>query len=179
MSIRVGIVGISGYGGGEALRLCAAHPQFRVVYAAGESSAGQTVAQRYPGLPSSLGDLVVQKFQPSELPELDVLFASLPTGESKAALAQVPAGTKIVDIGGDHRYVSGWVYGLADVWPEQIRGQTRVANPGWRRASGHGSAPATRRRARRPSRSRSDDHRRYRRSSCLPAPARARPWTPR
>jgi N-acetyl-gamma-glutamyl-phosphate reductase len=130
MSIRVGIVGISGYGGGEALRLCAAHPEFRVVYAAGEASAGQTVAQRYPGLPSPLADLVVQKFMPSELPELDLLFASLPTGESKAALAQVAARTKIVDIGGDHRYVSGWVYGLADVWPEQIRGRTRIANPG-------------------------------------------------
>ena len=130
MSIRVGIVGISGYGGGEALRLCAAHPEFRVVYAAGESSAGQTVSQRYPGLPSALGELVVQKFQPAELPELDLLFASLPTGESKAALAQVPARTKIVDIGGDHRYVNGWVYGLADVWPEKLRGQSRIANPG-------------------------------------------------
>src|SRR5262245_58807166 len=130
MSIRVGIVGISGYGGGEALRLCAAHPEFRVVYAAGESSAGQAVSQRYPGLPSALGDLIVQKFQPAELPELDLLFASLPTGESKAALAQVPARTKIVDIGGDHRYVDGWVYGLADVWPEKVRGQSRIANPG-------------------------------------------------
>ena len=30
MSIRVGIVGISGYGGGEALRLCATHPAFEV-----------------------------------------------------------------------------------------------------------------------------------------------------
>src|SRR4051812_39286463 len=130
MSIRVGIVGISGYGGGEALRLCAAHPEFRVVYAAGESSAGQTVSQRYPGLPSALGELVVQKFQPAELPELDLLFASLPTGESKAALAQVPARTKIVVIGGDHRYVNGWVYGLADVWPEKLRGQSRIANPG-------------------------------------------------
>ena len=130
MSIRVGIVGISGYGGGEALRLCAAHPEFRVVYAAGESSAGQTVSQRYPGLPSALGELVVQKFQPAELPQLDLLFASLPTGESKAALAQVPARTKIVDIGGDHRYVSGWAYGLADVWPEKLRGQSRIANPG-------------------------------------------------
>ncbi len=37
---------------------------------------------------------------------------------------------KIVDIGGDHRYVAGWAYGLADVWPAQIEGQTRVANPG-------------------------------------------------
>jgi N-acetyl-gamma-glutamyl-phosphate reductase len=130
MSIRVGIVGISGYGGGEALRLCAAHPEFRVVYAAGESSAGTALSQRYPGLPSALGNLVVQKFHPAELPELDLLFASLPTGESKAPLAQVPARTKIVDIGGDHRYVDGWAYGLADVWPEKVKGQTRIANPG-------------------------------------------------
>jgi N-acetyl-gamma-glutamyl-phosphate reductase len=130
MSIRVGIVGISGYGGGEALRLCAAHPAFQLVYAAGDSSAGQKLVERYPGLPDRLGNLVVDKFDPAALPDLDVLFASLPTGASKGPLARVPARTKIVDIGGDHRYESGWVYGLADVWPEKIKGQSRVANPG-------------------------------------------------
>lgn len=130
MSIRVGIVGISGYGGGEALRLCANHPAFEVVYAAGESSAGQKLVERFPGLPPRLADLVIQKWDPTGLPNLDVLFASLPTGESKDALAKVPASTKIVDIGGDHRYVDGWTYGLADVWPEQIKGKTRIANPG-------------------------------------------------
>lgn len=130
MSIRVGIVGISGYGGGEALRLCAGHPAFQLVYAAGESSAGQTLSERYPGLPARLSSLVIEKFDPAALPELDVLFASLPTGDSRAPLARVPASTKIVDIGGDHRYVDGWVYGLADVWPDRIKGKTRVANPG-------------------------------------------------
>jgi N-acetyl-gamma-glutamyl-phosphate reductase len=130
MSIRVGIVGISGYGGGEALRLCATHPSFEVVYAAGESSAGQKLIERFPGLPSRLGDLVIQKWNPAELPDLDVLFASLPTGESKDALARVPAKTKIVDIGGDHRFVDGWTYGLADIWPERMTGKTRIANPG-------------------------------------------------
>src|SRR5699024_4053704 len=45
-------------------------------------------------------------------------------------LAQVPASTRIVDIGGDHRFVDGWTYGLADVWPEKIKGASRVANPG-------------------------------------------------
>jgi N-acetyl-gamma-glutamyl-phosphate reductase len=130
MSIRVGIVGISGFGGGEALRLCAAHPAFQVAYAAGESSAGQKLGERYPGLSDRLGDLVIEKFDPSALPDLDVLFASLPTGDSKGPLARVPARTKIVDIGGDHRYQPGWVYGLADIWPEKIKGQTRVANPG-------------------------------------------------
>jgi N-acetyl-gamma-glutamyl-phosphate reductase len=62
--------------------------------------------------------------------DLDLLFASLPTGESRDALARVPARVKIIDIGGDHRYADGWTYGLADVWPDEIRGKTRIANPG-------------------------------------------------
>lgn len=129
MSIRIGIVGVSGYGGGEALRLCANHPSFSVVYVAGEGSAGQKLIDRFPGI-GSLGDLVIQKWDPTALPPLDVLFASLPTGESREALARVPAATKIVDIGGDHRFAEGWTYGLADVWPDKIRGVARLANPG-------------------------------------------------
>src|SRR5687768_8428581 len=129
MSIRVGIVGVSGYGGGEVLRLCATHPTFELVYVAGEGSAGQKLIERFPGI-GSLGDLVIQKWDPAALPQIDVLFASLPTGESKAGLAAVPAKTKIVDIGGDHRAVEGWTYGMADVWPDKIKNATRVANPG-------------------------------------------------
>lgn len=130
MSMRVGIVGISGFGGGEALRLIANHPSFELVYAAGESSAGRRLVDLFPGVPAKLARLMVEKWDPSSLPQLDVLFASLPTGASAEALARVPEGVKIVDIGGDHRYVEGWAYGLADVWPDQIKGQTRVANPG-------------------------------------------------
>ncbi|WP_226621843.1 N-acetyl-gamma-glutamyl-phosphate reductase [Alloyangia pacifica] len=130
MSIRVGIVGISGFGGGEALRLIAGHPSFDLVYAAGEGSAGSRLVDRFPGVPQALADLVIRKWDPEALPDLDLLFASLPTGASAEALARVPEGVKIVDIGGDHRYAPGWTYGLADVWPEQIRGKTRVANPG-------------------------------------------------
>jgi N-acetyl-gamma-glutamyl-phosphate reductase len=129
MKLKVGIVGVSGYGGGEVLRLCATHPGFEVVYVAGESSAGSRLAEKFPGI-GTLGDLVIQKWDTASLPPLDLLFASLPSGESRAALAQVPASTRIVDIGGDHRFVQGWTYGLADVWPDQIRTATRIANPG-------------------------------------------------
>ena len=130
MSLRVGIVGISGFGGGEALRLIASHPTFELVYAAGEGSAGSRLGDRFPGVAARLADLVIRKWDPATLPPLDLLFASLPTGTSAAALAQVPETVKIVDIGGDHRYAPGWAYGLADVWPERITGQSRVANPG-------------------------------------------------
>jgi N-acetyl-gamma-glutamyl-phosphate reductase len=129
MSIRVGIVGVSGYGGGEALRLCATHPSFEVVYVAGESSAGSRLVEKFPGI-GKLSELTIQKWDPPALPKLDLLFASLPSGESKEALARVPASTKIVDIGGDHRFADGWTYGLADVWPEKMKGASRVANPG-------------------------------------------------
>ncbi|MES3003804.1 MAG: N-acetyl-gamma-glutamyl-phosphate reductase [Pseudomonadota bacterium] len=130
MSIRVGIVGISGFGGAEALRLVAQHPSFELVYAAGESSAGTRLVDRFPGVSAKLAELVIEKWDPAKLPKLDVLFASLPTGASADALARVPRDVKIVDIGGDHRWVEGWMYGLADVWPARIEGQTRIANPG-------------------------------------------------
>jgi N-acetyl-gamma-glutamyl-phosphate reductase len=130
MAFRVGIVGVSGYGGGESLRLCANHPSFEIVYVAGESSAGQKLVERFPGIPANLMDLSIEKWDPAALPPLDVLFASLPTGESKGALGKVPGSVKVIDIGGDHRYAEGWTYGLADVWPEQVRKASRVANPG-------------------------------------------------
>jgi N-acetyl-gamma-glutamyl-phosphate reductase len=130
MSIRIGIVGISGFGGGEAMRLVANHPSFELVYAAGEGSAGSRLVDRFPGTPAKLADLVIEKWEARKLPKLDVLFASLPTGSSAEALARISKDVKIIDIGGDHRYVEGWAYGLADVWPAQIEGQSRIANPG-------------------------------------------------
>jgi N-acetyl-gamma-glutamyl-phosphate reductase len=127
---RIGIVGVSGYGGGEALRLCAGHPNFNLAYVAGETSAGQRLGERFPGVATHLSDVIIEKWDPSALPELDLIFASLPTGQSREPLARVPQNTRIVDIGGDHRFVEGWVYGLADAWPHLITGATRVANPG-------------------------------------------------
>lgn len=130
MAIRVGIVGISGFGGGEALRLLANHPSFELVYAAGHQTAGQKLVDIFPGITSSLEHTVIESWTPERLPELDLLFASLPTGSSAKALARVPKKTRIVDIGGDHRYAADWTYGMADLWPSDILGQSRVANPG-------------------------------------------------
>jgi len=128
---RVGVVGVSGYGGGEILRLCAQHPEVEVVYAAGESSAGQRLGSRYVGLVGALADLTIQKFDPRNVPDLDLLFLSLPTGDSRAAAALLPADLKVIDVGGDHRFVDGWVYGLTEVTgPGAVAEAARVADPG-------------------------------------------------
>src|SRR5688572_6701784 len=131
--MKVGIVGISGFGGSELLRLVLAHPAFELAYAAGESTAGQRLAQRFAALEGTpVGNLVIEPFRPAELAGLDLLFASLPTGKSREPLAQVPASVRIVDVGGDHRFVDGWTYGLTELpgQRERIRKATRLANPG-------------------------------------------------
>src|SRR5919108_2770467 len=131
--MKIGIVGVSGYGGSELLRLCSAHPAFEIAYVAGESSAGQSLAQRFPALAGHpAGKLEIRPFAPEKVSGLDLLFASLPTGKSREPLGRVDKNIRIVDIGGDHRLLEGWTYGLTE-FPGQrdrIRGATRIANPG-------------------------------------------------
>ena len=131
--VRVGIMGVNGYGGSELLRLCAAHPSFHVVTAYGESTVGQSLAQRFPsltGLP--LGEIEIGRFDPERLEGVDLLFASLPTGQSREPLSKVSPQIKIVDVGGDHRFVEGWEFGLTELpgASERIAASSRVANPG-------------------------------------------------
>jgi len=131
--MKIGIVGVSGFGGGELLRLCAGHPAFEIAYVAGESTAGKSLSHLFPALGGhAAGRLVVRPFVPEETGGLDVLFVSLPTGKSREPLARVPASTRIVDVGGDHRFVAGWTYGLTELpgQRERLRAATRVANPG-------------------------------------------------
>src|SRR5512134_1326775 len=131
--MKIGIVGVSGYGGSELLRLCAAHPGFEIAYVGGESTAGQSLARRFPALAGHpAGALVIAPFVPERIGGIDLLFASLPTGKSREPLARVAKDIRIVDVGGDHRFVDGWTYGLTELpgQRDQIRRATRIANPG-------------------------------------------------
>ena len=64
--MKIGIVGVSGFGGSELLRLCVAHPTFQIAYVGGESTAGQSLAQRFPALAGHpAGKLEIQSFNPN------------------------------------------------------------------------------------------------------------------
>lgn len=131
--MKIGIVGVSGYGGSELLRLVAGHPTFEIAYVGGESTAGQALAQRFPALAGqAAGKLVIQAFEPEKIAGIDLLFASLPTGKSREPLARVAKSIKVVDVGGDHRFIEGWTYGLTELpgLRERIRKASRLANPG-------------------------------------------------
>ena len=131
--MKIGIVGVSGYGGSELLRLAAGHPAFELAYVGGESTAGQALAARFPALAGHpAGRLVIEPFVPEKVSGIDLLFASLPTGKSREPLAKVSGDIRIVDVGGDHRFVEGWTYGLTELPGQRakIRGARRLANPG-------------------------------------------------
>ena len=131
--MKIGIVGINGFGGGELLRLVAGHPTFRLAYAGGSSSAGQAVARRFPALEGTpAGEVAIEPFEPERTGHLDLLFVSLPTGSSRELIARVPADVKVVDVGGDHRFADGWTYGLTELPGTRaaVRAATRLANPG-------------------------------------------------
>lgn len=102
--IRVGIVGATGYGGRELLRLLGAHPEAGVVACASTSSPGELVGDVLPAF-RGLTDLAFEAFDPEALAsKCDVVFVGVPGKESMAPVAALrSAGVRVIDIGADFR----------------------------------------------------------------------------
>ncbi len=143
--MRVGIVGASGYAGGELLRLLASHSKFDPTYIAAGSSAGEEISAIHSHLTSYIGRKF-EKTSSKELNSCDLVFMALPHGESASFVNELRSDLKIVDLGADFRlseptqwekYYGGahagtWTYGLPELpgQREKIAQSTRVANPG-------------------------------------------------
>lgn len=158
MGHKVGIVGASGYGGAELVRLLGAHPELDLEVVAAHSQAGQPVSDLYPNLP---GDRVFDEVDLGRLIGLDLVFLATPHGPSLqlgGALRQ--ADTRVVDLSGGFRLSAEdffrWygeehptpeltpnpgsaqgaegpdraAYGLPELYRDSIRGAPLVANPG-------------------------------------------------
>ncbi|CAN2236927.1 ArgC Acetylglutamate semialdehyde dehydrogenase [actinobacterium SCGC AAA044-D11] len=156
--MKIGVVGASGYAGGELLRILASHENFEVVYASAGSNAGELITSIHPQLISYSG----QKFGATDLAEInkcDLVFLALPHGESGSLVSQIAESVKVVDLGADFRlanedswrkYYSGeyagkFVYGLPELGDNRklISVSNRVTNPGcYATAIILGSAPA-------------------------------------
>ena len=156
--MKTGLIGGSGYAGGELLRLLAGHPHFEVVAISAHSNAGEEITSIHPQLRSYAGRKF-STFSPEEFAQCELVFLALPHGESAKLISQLPDSIKIVDLGADYRltseeswkryyggeYAGSWVYGIADLpgKSEEIADSSRVANPGCYATSiALGAAPA-------------------------------------
>ncbi|MFO7698336.1 MAG: N-acetyl-gamma-glutamyl-phosphate reductase [Anaerolineae bacterium] len=143
--VKIGILGAAGYTGYELVSIFARHPAVEVVFATSGSNAGQCLSDIYPcPYDTPLCD-------PAEAPlgDVDVAFLCTPHGASATLAAQVlAAGARCIDLSADFRLrdlsvYEKWyqphtapellphaVYGLTELYRDQVAGATLVANPG-------------------------------------------------
>lgn len=149
--VRVALIGASGYTGAELARLLAAHPHAQITAA---TASGERVGHRLSGLfPSlrSVCDIELEAFDAQALARnCDVAFIALGHGKAlEIAPALLELGLKVIDLGADFRLrdpeaYKKWyklehsapqvleqaVYGLPELWREDIKKAQLVANPG-------------------------------------------------
>ena len=148
-TIKIGIVGGTGYTGVELLRLLAQHPHSELRVITSRKEAGMGVAEMFPNL---RGRVALGFTEPSTaaLNGCDVVFFATPNGVAmNDARALFDAGVRMIDVAADFRIkdIALWekwygmkhacpelvaeaVYGLPEVNREKIRNARLVANPG-------------------------------------------------
>jgi N-acetyl-gamma-glutamyl-phosphate reductase len=149
MTLKVGIVGGTGYTGVELLRLLAQHERAELAVITSRKEAGMPVAAMFPSLRGRV-QLAYSEPRPEALRGCDVVFFATPNGVAMGeARALLDAGVRLIDLSADFRIkdVAEWerwykvrhaspeliaeaVYGLPEVNRERIRGARLVANPG-------------------------------------------------
>jgi N-acetyl-gamma-glutamyl-phosphate reductase len=155
MAAVAGVVGASGYAGGELLRLLSGHPSLAIGPVVGSASAGLRLGDVHRHLPA-LADRPILALDSAvvdgTLRDVDVVFLALPHGRSGDVAARVTgAGAPVViDLGADHRlsdpqawdhyyggtgssgHAGSWAYGLPELpgARDEIRAARQVANPG-------------------------------------------------
>uniref|UniRef100_A0A7J2TJ79 N-acetyl-gamma-glutamyl-phosphate reductase n=1 Tax=Archaeoglobus fulgidus TaxID=2234 RepID=A0A7J2TJ79_ARCFL len=143
--MKIGIIGASGYTGGELLRLLALHPKVEVTKISSRRFEGKEVWKVHRFL-KGFYDLKFCKPEIENFTECDLVFTAVPHGE---AMNYVPklleVGIKVVDLSADYRlpkevyekvygkkhtgYIEA-VFGLPELRREEIKRAKLVANPG-------------------------------------------------
>jgi N-acetyl-gamma-glutamyl-phosphate reductase len=133
--IKAGIIGGSGYTGGELIRLLLNHPGVEIDFVYSTTRAGQEIYTAHPDL---LG-VTSMKFTDRVDPDADVVFLCLGHGNSRKFLQEHSffENTRIVDLSRDFRLRQdqsfgdrSFVYGLPELYADEIKNATNIANPG-------------------------------------------------
>lgn len=148
--IKVGIIGATGYAGGELVRILSAHKDAQIVWYGSRSYIDQKYASVYQNL-FQIVDAVCMDDNMEELAEqVDVIFTATPQGLCASLVnEQILSKVKIVDLSADFRikdvsvyekwygiehkspqFIEEAVYGLCEVNREEVKKARLVANPG-------------------------------------------------
>lgn len=148
--LRVAIVGSTGYGGVELIRLLLQHPKAEITSVVSSSNAGALYVEGYP----HLSDIITDRLEAIDADVMkskaDIVFLATPHGVSTELSPKlIDAGLKVIDVSGDLRLKQGdvyekWykhkpadpqflnrsVYGLCELFGSEVKGADLIANPG-------------------------------------------------
>lgn len=145
-TINAGVFGATGYTGFEIIAILRKHPAVKLEFTTSESDAGKTLQDIYP----VAWDIPLVASADAPLERVDVVFCCLPHGASMAAVqAARQAGVRVIDLSADFRLADPavyeqWyglpheapdllaeaIYGLPEIYREEVRSTSLVANPG-------------------------------------------------
>lgn len=148
--LRIAIIGSTGYGGVELIRLLLTHPHVEITSVVSSSTSGVPIADGFPHLNQVVTDNLDALDVSLIRDKADVVFTATPSGISaKLAPQLLAAGLKVIDLSGDFRLKSGdvyakWykhdpappeyleqaVYGLAEVFGSEVADMPFISNPG-------------------------------------------------
>lgn len=148
--INVGILGSTGYVGGELTRLLSQHQKVNLKFLDSRSYASMEYSKVYSNLKNIVDDKCRSVNLDKDLEDIDLLFCALPHGLSQQAVVKsLEKGKKVVDISADFRLkdpityekwydtkhdarqvLKSAVYGLSEIYSHEISNAQLVANPG-------------------------------------------------
>lgn len=150
MTIKVSIIGATGYTGSELVRILYRHPEVELVALTTRSYVGMPMCEVYPHL-FKYNHLTCEEADLAKIFAIsDVVFVALPHGHAMPVAHEAArSGKKMIDLGADFRFADfqvyeSWykveheakdllpqaVYGLPEVNRDKIKGAWLVANPG-------------------------------------------------
>ena len=148
--MKVGIIGATGYAGGELVRILAGHPEAKLVRLGSRKNEGEPYSDSY----GNIREIVELSLSGEDLGELseecDVIFTATPQGYLGGVLTEdILKKTKVIDLSADYRIdnvpvyekwygithqspqlIKQAVYGLPEIHREDTKGKSLVANPG-------------------------------------------------
>ena len=145
MSIKVGILGVSGYTGLELVKLILAHPHFELSYAGASSES--RLSELFPQL-RGVFDLDVEVADISQIKKrCELVFTALPHMQSMKYIKELREHVKIVDLSADYRIslesfranygehtdakgLESAVYSVPELHRHSLKNCSLVANPG-------------------------------------------------